>query len=137
MACGAVCDARAARGRARLAAIASRRTQHTFVSTERSKQLKEKTKVKGTTFNSADLCKNKTAKDKGVESVQPTWAPNIPKSKSTLPSIIASLKRPVSDKSKKDTDLAEDAVLLRQVASVAAEGAVLFPDHPARCRDGS
>jgi hypothetical protein len=41
-------------------------------STERSKQLKEKTTVKNTPFNAADLRKKKVAKDKGVQPVQPT-----------------------------------------------------------------
>jgi hypothetical protein len=44
-----------------------------------------------------------------------------------LSSSAASLKRPVSLKCNKDTELAEDAELLREVASVAAEGAVLDP----------
>ena len=64
--------------------------------------------------------------------MQPTWAPNIPKSKSMLPSSAASLKRPVSLKGNKDIELAEDAEFLREVASVAAEGAVLDPVLPAK-----
>jgi hypothetical protein len=75
--------------------------------------------------------KKKTVKDKGVQPVPhgpQHSAPNIPKSNSMLSSSAASLKRPVSLKCNKDTELAEDAELLREeVASLAAEGAVLDP----------
>ncbi len=105
-------------------------------STERSKQLKEKTKVAVNQFNAADLCKKRAAKDKGVVPVQPNWAPKIPKSKSMVQASAASLKRPASLKNKNETDLVDDAELLIQVASVAAEGdvecAVLDPDLPAK-----
>ncbi len=87
--------------------------------------MKEKTKVKVTLFNAANLRKKKTAKDKGVVRVQPTWAPNIPKSKCMVPASAASLKRPASLKNKKETKLSEDA-------EGDAEGNVLDPDLPAK-----
>ena len=52
-----------------------------------------------------------------------------------LPSSAASIQRPVSLKGNKDTKLAEDAELLRELASlasVAADGAVLDPVLPAK-----
>jgi hypothetical protein len=54
-----------------------------------------------------------------------------------LPSSAASLKRPVSLKGNKDIELAEDAEFLREVASVAAEGAVLDPVLPAKERNAT
>ncbi len=57
-------------------------------STERTKQLKEKSKEKVNPFNAADIRKKKAEKEKSVQPVQPKWAPNIPKSKSVLPSSI-------------------------------------------------
>jgi hypothetical protein len=101
--------------------------------TERTKQLKEKSKVKIDPFNAAaDLRKQKAAKEKRVQPVQPTWAPNIPKSKSVLPSSSAGMQRPVSLKGNKDTKLAEDAELLRELASVASVAAALDPVLPAK-----
>ncbi len=74
-------------------------------STDCSRQLKEKTKVKVNPFNAAALRKKKTAKDKGAVPVQPTWAPNIPISKSMMPDSAASLQN--------ETNLSKDSELQR------------------------
>jgi hypothetical protein len=58
-------------------------------STERDKQLKAKTKDKGNPFNTTAVRKKKAEKETKV--VEHSWAPNIPTSKSVLPSSTASL----------------------------------------------
>ena len=54
---------------------------------------------------------------------QPTWAPNIPKSKLMLPCSAASFKRPVCHKRLKEKDAAEDAELLLALSEPAVKSA--------------
>jgi hypothetical protein len=86
-------------------------------STERIKQLKEKSKEKVNPFNAADIRKRNAEKEKS-QTVQPTWAPHILKSKFVLPTSTASLLRHFSAKGSKNTKLAEDA---ESVASEVAD----------------
>lgn len=98
-------------------------------STERIKQLKEKIKEKVNPFNAAAIRKKKAAKEKEKTSaVQPTWAPNIPKSKSVLPSSAASLRRPVSAKGSKNAKIAEEDQLVEsEIGEELADPPVVPP----------
>ncbi len=74
-------------------------------STDRSKQLKEKTKVQVNPFNAAEIRKKRIAKDKGDVPEQPTWAPNFPKSKGMMHASAASLMRPQVSRTRKKHSL--------------------------------
>ena len=98
-------------------------------STERIKQLKEKIKEKVNPFNADAMRKKKAAKEKEKTStVQPAWAPNIPKSKSVLPSSAASLRRPVSAKGSKNAKIAEEDQLVEsEIGEELADPPVVPP----------